>query len=70
MSDVSLGKDQEYPFKIDFRDVSLQIYNEMLLKFLIILPEIVVNPTRLFFLDETLIYHILAPRGVGGIHGD
>ena len=64
MSYVALSEHEEDTFKVDFRDVSLQIHNKVLLELLIVSAEVVIHTSRLLFLNKALIYHVLTPSGM------
>ena len=70
MSYVTLSQHEEDPFKVDFRDVPLQIHNKVLLELLIIAAEVVIDTSRLLFLNKTLVNHILTPSSMRSIHSD
>lgn len=42
----------------------------MLLELLIVSAEVVIDTSRLLFLNKTLVYHVLAPSGMRSIHSD
>ena len=64
MSYVALSEHEEDTFKVDFRDVSLQIHNKVLLELLIVSAEVVIHTSRLLFLNKTLVNHVLTPSGM------
>jgi hypothetical protein len=70
MSYVTLSQHEEDPFKVDFGDVPLQIHNKVLLELLIIAAKVVIDTSRLLFLNKTLVNHVLTPSSMRSIHSD
>ena len=69
MRDIPLSKDQEDAFEVDVRNVSLEVYDQVLLKLFVVTAEVIIDTAGLLLGHETLIDHELAPGSVGGEHG-